>query len=146
MSIMGHDEFLKHQARVRRQQHAKTKKGKAQRIIGGFCVTLCAAFTLYIGGHFAVASAKANAADRLASIDPDAVPGARLIGFGCGAERKTLLRMEEDQFPQCEAIESVKDACRIEVVRGDDGKDGFKDIRWDVMTPTECRDFWGDGY
>lgn len=105
-------------------------------------ITIIAASLCFYGlGVTAIAGAEATGAERYAA----EVAEHRLIGFGCGAGRETLTAREEDEFPvQCEEIETVANACKVERTRSIRGQ--WKEIRFDTMTPSECAAFWGNGY
>jgi hypothetical protein len=151
MTIMGHDAFLRHQRNVQGilPLFEETKPQRWSRRIGIASAILAVSTLAYMGGHVALASQPTKTMSATAyfgAIASKDLPNARLIGFGCGAKSETLLAMEEDQFPRCASIEAVRDACRIQFVRGDDGKGGFKEILWETLPANQCRDYWGDGY
>jgi hypothetical protein len=60
------------------------------------------------------------------------VPGHRLVGLGCGAQRLTMTAREEDEFPTCEAIDGPADMCPT--------ADGS------VPTAGDCARYMGDGW
>lgn len=59
---------------------------------------------------------------------PDKAQPHRLIGFGCGEERLTLTRVEEDEFPPCFEIVAIAEACP------------------NGESASECAAYWGHGY
>lgn len=60
------------------------------------------------------------------------VPGHRLVGLACGADRLTMTAREEDEFPRCDAIDTPADMCPT--------ADGS------TATPAECAAYMGDGW